>query len=169
MSNPLIRAIEAMPQYSGMSKLARSYLIRVGFKTFDEFLDATRDDILRVDNVGRKTANEIARLQDIVRENYTPPPPGCAPPMIDGFLPEGQLVAIRDMTLRDYAAIHGPGMHEDATIDYARAFNRDSFPAVDDMVARVRWWAKADWAFRYMQADVMLAARGTPVMIKAIK
>ena len=154
MSNPLIRAIEAMPQYSGMSKLARSYLIRVGFKTFDDFLDATRDDILRVDNVGRKTANEIARLQDIVRENYTPPPPGCAPPMIAGFLPEGQLVAISGMTLRDWFAGQAPVTREDV-LRFIGWPEEKTLHNKDD--SNVFWMAMS--LMRYEYADAMMKER----------
>jgi len=66
---------------------------------------------------------------------------------------------VQGMTLHDYAAVHGPGLHDDASIDYAKAFNEDPLPSPADLFGRAAWWAKAEWVFRYMQADAMLAAR----------
>jgi len=63
------------------------------------------------------------------------------------------------MTLRDYAAIHDEGMHEDAHADYAATFNRDPKPETGDYLGWAKWFAKADARLRYIKADAMIAAR----------
>jgi hypothetical protein len=63
------------------------------------------------------------------------------------------------MTLRDYAAIHGQGLPDNCTHSYAGHFNADPKPPEGDAIAWAKWWAKAEWAARFINADAMLAER----------
>ena len=63
------------------------------------------------------------------------------------------------MTLRDYAAIHGQGLPDNCTHSYAGHFNADPKPPEGDAIAWAKWWAKAEWAARFINADAMIAER----------
>jgi hypothetical protein len=82
------------------------------------------------------------------------------PESSSGPYPNGDVIQGRPgMTLRDWFAGQSDGLHPDTTVDYARCFNAAPLPPQDERVDWARWWATADAAYRYIQADAMLKAR----------
>jgi hypothetical protein len=76
----------------------------------------------------------------------------------------GQQVYATGISLRDWFAGQAPGLHEETPRTTAEALAGPP-PApfdgmnVENMRLWFEWWARADAAARYVQADAMLAAR----------
>jgi len=63
------------------------------------------------------------------------------------------------MSLRDWFASHVPPLPERTSDNHVVALVGGPLPPAFDHLARAIYWAKADAAYRYMQADAMIAAR----------
>lgn len=64
------------------------------------------------------------------------------------------------MTLRDYFAAHADGFSDQVTVEFAAEATGMTVPDSHNGYDVALFWSRADAAYKYMQADAMLSARG---------